>query len=212
MVNEIEGGLKELQGFGIPVTPLKGKSVCVPSVETLKRLRSLVMRRPNIELMEDVLITRLLKSDGALSGATALDLATGEFFVVKTGSIVIATGGLTGELYPHTSNNPFGVMTDASGSGHVMAYHAGAELIDIEMIQFVPLPANPRCLHLRYLPDFWVGPYRNRYGEVIESNVASYPGESYSYLSFRSFSKSWRKGMIRSLWTIEASKNPIAHC
>ena len=115
-------------------------------------------------------------------GATALDLTTGEFLVIKAAAVVVATGGSTGELYPHTSNNPFGVTTGSSGSGHAMAYLAGAELIDMEMIQFVPLPANPRCLYLRYFPDFWAGPYQNRFGEVIESDANSYQGESYSYL------------------------------
>ncbi len=166
----------------------------VPSAEALKRLRAHILQRPNIELLEDVLITRIFRSDGDEWTATALDLAMGEFFIIKATAMVIATGGLTGELYPHSSNNPFGVTTDASGTGHVMAYLAGAELIDMEMIQFVPLPANPRCLHLRYFPDFWVGPYQNRFGETIESNVSSYPGESYSYLFVQKFYRELEKG------------------
>jgi len=194
MVNQIAGSLEKLKELGITVAPLRAKSVWVPSTETLKKLRALILKRPNIELLEDVLITRLLKSDGKVSGATALDLATGEFFVIKAAVVVMATGGLTGELYPHTSNNPFGVTTDASGTGHVMAYIAGAELIDMEMIQFMPLPANPRCLYLRYYPDFWVGPYENRLGEVVESNVSAYPGESYSYLFAQKLFAEMEKG------------------
>ena len=68
---------------------------------------------------------------------------TGELFFIEAKAIVLATGGSTGELYPHTSNNPFGVTTDATGTGHIMALRAGAELVDMEMIQFVPLPATP---------------------------------------------------------------------
>jgi len=194
MVNEIQNALEKLKRFGIPVAPLRGKSVCVPSTEALKRLRAHILQRPNIELLEDVLITRIFRSSGNEWTATALDLATGEFFIIKPTAVVIATGGLTGELYSHSSNNPFGVTTDASGTGHVMAYLAGAELIDMEMIQFVPLPANPRCLHLRYFPDFWAGPYQNRIGETIESNVSSYPGESYSYLFVQKFYRELEKG------------------
>ncbi|MFH1490600.1 MAG: FAD-binding protein, partial [Pseudomonadota bacterium] len=94
---------------------------------------------------------------------------------------VIATGGLVGEMYPFTSNNPFGVTTDSSGTGHAMAYQAGAQMMDLEMIQFVPVPGNPRCLNLRYFPEFWDGPYFNRHGNVVEDNVAAYAGKSYSY-------------------------------
>jgi len=144
--------------------------------------------------LEDVLVTHLLKSNGTLSGATALDLTTGEFFIIKATAVVIATGGFTGELYPHTSNNPFGVPTNSSGTGHIMAFLAGADLIDMEMIQFVPLPANPRCLYLRYFPDFWSGPYENRFGEIIESNVNAYHGESYSYLFIQKLFRELEKG------------------
>jgi succinate dehydrogenase/fumarate reductase flavoprotein subunit len=194
MVNEIQNSLERLKQFGIPITPTRGKSVCVPSTETLKKLRKMITKTDNIELLEDVLITRLLKSNGTVSGATALDLTTGEFFVIKATTVVIATGGYTGELYPHTSNNPFGISSDSSGTGQVMAYFAGAELIDMEMIQFIPLPANPRCLYLRYFPDFWAGPYENRFGEVIESNISTYQGESYSYLFVQKLFRELEKG------------------
>jgi succinate dehydrogenase/fumarate reductase flavoprotein subunit len=194
MVNEIQNSLEKLKQLGIPITPLRGKSVCVPSAEILKKLRKIITKRDNIELLEDVLITRLLKSNGGISGATALDLTTGEFFVIKATTVVIATGGYTGELYPHTSNNPFGISSDSSGTGQAMAYFAGAELIDMEMIQFVPLPANSRCLYLRYFPDFWAGPYENRFGEVIESNIHTYHGESYSYLFVQKLFRELEKG------------------
>lgn len=182
MVNDIQNSLRKLKQFGVPVTPLSTKSVCVPGAEALKKLRGKIIERPNIELLEDVLITSLIMSDGKIAGATALDITIGEFFVIKAAAVVIATGGLVGELYPHSSNNPFGITTNASGTGHIMAYLAGAELIDMEMIQFVPLPANPRCLHLRYFPEFWIGPYLNRYGDIVESNASVYQGGNYSYL------------------------------
>jgi succinate dehydrogenase/fumarate reductase flavoprotein subunit len=75
-----------------------------------------------------------------------------------------------------------------------MTYLSGAELIDMEMIQFVPLPANPRCLNLRYFPDFWKGPYLNRHGEVVESNPGAYLGESYSHLFVQKINRVVEKG------------------
>ena len=194
MVNEIQNSLRKLEQFGVTATPLSPKSVCVPGVETSKKLRNIVIKRPNFELLEDVLITSLIVSDGEIAGATALEIRTGHFFVIQATAVVIATGGLVGELYPHTSNNPFGITTGASGTGHVMAYLAGAELIDMEMIQFVPLPANPRCLHLRYFPEFWIGPYLNCRGDVIESNASVYQGGSYSYLFTQKLFKELKKG------------------
>jgi succinate dehydrogenase/fumarate reductase flavoprotein subunit len=199
LVNQIQHFIEKFKHFGIPVIPLKGKatsarSVHVPVIEALRKLRQLILDRPNIELLEDVLITRIFRCDGDGWAATALDLATGEFFAIKTTALVMATGGLVGELYAHSSNNPFGVATEASGTGHVMAFLAGAELVDMEMIQFVPLPANPRCLHLRYFPDFWVGPFRNRHGQVIEPDSPSYPGGPYSYLLAQGLFRELEKG------------------
>ncbi len=180
MVNEIKNALQRLKEMDIPVVPLRARSVCVQSTETLQKLRSHIVSKSNIELREEVLVTRLFTSKGSRFGAAALDLVTGELLAVEARAVVLATGGSTGELYPHTSNNPFGVSTDATGTGHVMAYRAGADLIDMEMIQFVPLPAIPRGLYIRYFPEFWAGPYRNRSGEIVEDDISRYPAASYS--------------------------------
>ena len=170
--------LEKLKGFGIESVPIRPVSRCILPSDLLPALRKIIIRSSNIELLEDVLITRLLMKDGHIAGATALNLATGEFFTFKAKAVVVATGGLVGEMYPHTSNNPFGVTTDSSGTGHAMAYSAGAELMDLEMIQFVPLPGNARCRNLRYFPEFWDGPYLNRHGDVVEDDVSAYAGKS----------------------------------
>lgn len=180
MVNEIHNSLEKLLSFGVPVYPMGERSACVPGVEALVKLKNELKKRKNVEILEDILITSLIKTDDRISGATALDITNGRFFIIEPISVIIATGGVAGELYPYSSNNPFGISTHASGTGHAMAFLAGAELIDMEMMQFVPLPAEPRCLNLRYFPEFWKGPYLNRKGEVLELNPSLYMGESYS--------------------------------
>jgi fumarate reductase (CoM/CoB) subunit A len=180
MTHEIKRACQRLQELNVEVIPLRARSVCVQSTPMLRKLREHITRRSNIELREEVLVTSLCTSDGVVSGATLLDLITGQIFAVEARAVVLATGGSTGELYPHTSNNPFGVTTDATGTGHVMALRAGAELVDMEQIQFIPVPANPRCLNIRYFPEFWNGPYLNRFGEVVEADISRYLAASYS--------------------------------
>ncbi len=194
MANEAPKALETLKGYGISSTPIRPTSRCVPSDDLLVAMKKKMSQAPNVELLEDVLVTRLLTSAGKILGATALDLVTGEFLVFQAKAVVIATGGLVGELYPRTSNNPFGLSTHSSGTGHAMAYLAGAELMDMEMIQFVPLPANSRCQNLRYFPEFWDGPYTNRYGEVVESNLDAYQGKSYSHLFVQKLCREIEKG------------------
>jgi succinate dehydrogenase/fumarate reductase flavoprotein subunit len=181
MANEIYDAIEQIKDLGIEITRIRDISVCVPSDVLMARLRKEISQAPNIDLLEDVLITRLIATDGRISGATALNIRTGEFYYISAKAVILATGGLAGELWTHTSNNPFGITTDSSGAGHGMAYLAGAELIDMEMVQFVPLPANPQCLHLRYFPDFWTGPYLNRMGENIDPHLDLHKGRSYSH-------------------------------
>jgi succinate dehydrogenase/fumarate reductase flavoprotein subunit len=194
MVNELHDAVEQLKELGVSVWPLNPKAVSIHGVETLATLRKELVTRPNVELLEDVLITRLIKTGEMISAATALDLSTGAFFVIEATAVIIATGGTAGELYPRTSNNPFGVPTDASGTGHAMAYLAGAELVDMELMQFVPVPANPRCLNLRFFPEFWKGPFLNRHCDIVESDPSVYLGASYSPLFVRKLFDELQKG------------------
>lgn len=82
-------------------------------------------------LMETTL-TRLLTDDGRVVGAFGYRRVDGEFVVIKAKATVLATGGW-GRMYRYTSNS-----WESTGDGVVMAYDAGAELQDMEMVQFHP--------------------------------------------------------------------------
>jgi succinate dehydrogenase / fumarate reductase flavoprotein subunit len=77
-------------------------------------------------------VTRLLTDGGRVSGAFAYWRENGRFIVFKAKSIVIATGGI-GKAWPVTSNS-----WEYTGDGMTLAYEAGAELMDMEFVQFHP--------------------------------------------------------------------------
>jgi len=77
-------------------------------------------------------ITRLLKDGARVSGAFGYWREDGRFVLFKAKAIVIATGGW-GRLFKVTSNS-----WESTGDGVAMAYQAGAELRDTEMVQFHP--------------------------------------------------------------------------
>ena len=77
-------------------------------------------------------ITRLLTSDGRVSGAMGYWRTTGQPVVFPAKAVILATGGV-GRGYRVTSNS-----WEYSGDGHALAYAAGAELIDMEFVQFHP--------------------------------------------------------------------------
>src|SRR5277367_4770220 len=77
-------------------------------------------------------ITRLLTDGGRVAGAFGYWRENGRFIVFKAKSIVIATGGI-GKAWPVTSNS-----WEYTGDGMTLAYEAGAELMDMEFVQFHP--------------------------------------------------------------------------
>src|SRR5205807_8265848 len=77
-------------------------------------------------------VTRLLKDGARVSGAFAYRRETGRFIVFRTKAVVLATGGV-GRAYKINSNS-----WEYTGDGHALAYDAGADLIDMEFVQFHP--------------------------------------------------------------------------
>jgi succinate dehydrogenase / fumarate reductase flavoprotein subunit len=85
-----------------------------------------------IDVHMEVCILALLKEGDRISGAFGYDRERGRFRVFRAKALILATGGI-GKAYKITSNS-----WDCTGDGHSLAYHAGAELIDMEYIQFHP--------------------------------------------------------------------------
>src|SRR5512132_1756067 len=81
--------------------------------------------------MEHTALTLLRASDRVV-GAFAYERERGRFKVFHAKAVVLATGGI-GRAYKITSNS-----WEYTGDGHTLAYEAGAELIDMEFIQFHP--------------------------------------------------------------------------
>ena len=77
-------------------------------------------------------VTRLLKDNDRVGGAFGYWRENGRFVVFKAKSIVLATGGI-GKAWPVTSNS-----WEYTGDGMTLAYDAGADLMDMEFVQFHP--------------------------------------------------------------------------
>ena len=77
-------------------------------------------------------LTALLKDGERIAGAFGYDREKGLLYVFRARAVVLATGGI-GKAYRITSNS-----WEYTGDGHALAYHAGAELMDMEFVQFHP--------------------------------------------------------------------------
>ena len=100
----------------------------------LEMIRTLQDRGVNlgIDVYMECAITRLLKDGERVAGAFGYWRETGRFVVFKAKTVVIATGGI-GKAWRITSNS-----WEYTGDGMALAYDAGAELLDMEFVQFHP--------------------------------------------------------------------------
>jgi succinate dehydrogenase / fumarate reductase flavoprotein subunit len=85
-----------------------------------------------MEVHMEYTVVTLLKDGERIAGCVAYTRERGVFKVFKARAVVLATGGI-GRAYKITSNS-----WECTGDGHTLAYDAGAELIDMEFIQFHP--------------------------------------------------------------------------
>lgn len=90
-------------------------------------------RRRGVKLYSEHIAVDLVKGEEGISGALVVDLVSGELIFVRVKAVVITTGG-AGCLYELTSN-----PVQSTGDGIALAMRAGAELMDLEFVQFYPV-------------------------------------------------------------------------
>lgn len=125
------------------------------------------VKQKKITLYEDTFAVELLVSDGTVNGCLALYIPSGEFFVIEAKSVIMATGGGS-RIYWLTSG-----PEELTGDGMAMAYRAGADLVDMEFVQFSPFtivwPSGLRG-HMSFVYEYMC---------VLESWLLNSLGERY---------------------------------
>ena len=96
-----------------------------------------VLEKENIQAFENTTVVEILKENEKCKGVKALDFRTQNNSIFKANSVVIATGGLA-RIYSRTTN-----PHTATGDGYALGFMFGAQLADMEFIQF-----HPTALHL----------------------------------------------------------------
>jgi L-aspartate oxidase len=113
--------------------------------EEIERALVATTQRCSIKVKEDAYVIDFLKNNnGEIAGVLVLDTPTSKLEAWLAKAVVLATGGL-GQLYKYTTNPEV-----TTGDGIAAAYRAGAELLDMEFVQFHPtallLPGSPSFL------------------------------------------------------------------
>ena len=121
-----------------------------------KTLRTKLNNMDGIRRIGELCIVDVAMQDGEACGATALHLSTGLPVTIAAKTTIIATGGLT-RLYRRNS-----ASFNMAGDGYALALRAGAELLDMEFVQFFPIGhLAPRLIGMD--PIMW-DPFRYKLG------------------------------------------------
>ncbi len=108
--------------------------------------------RSRVTIENRVMPVRILTHEGRAVGAVGFDTRTGEFVTVQAGAVILATGA-AGRLGLPASGYLYGTYENPTnaGDGHAMAFHAGAELSNLECFQVNPLIKDyngPACAYV----------------------------------------------------------------
>ncbi len=143
-----------------------------------RTLRTQLNGVSGIRRIGDLAIVDIAVRDGEACGAVALHVPTGRIVTIAARSVVIATGGLT-RLYRRNS-----ASSNMGGDGYALALRAGAELIDMEFVQFFPIGhLAPRLVGMD--PIMW-DPFRYKLGgKLLNSEMQEFE-EGYASADTRS--------------------------
>jgi succinate dehydrogenase/fumarate reductase flavoprotein subunit len=174
--------VKKVHHLGTYVLPM-------PNGDTVKKALYRQLRRARLLITNRYMATRLLTGkDGRIAGAMAVNTRDGTFLVIRAKSVILCMGA-AGRLGLPTSGYLFGTYENAanSGDGYAMAYHAGAELSNLECYQINPLIKDyngPACAYvagpfggytannegMRFIEcDYWSGQMMQEFFNELQS-------------------------------------------
>jgi succinate dehydrogenase/fumarate reductase flavoprotein subunit len=137
-------------------------------------LRHQVSGTERVRRLSNIAAIEVCVADGRVRGAVALDLSTGSLVTIAARAVVLAAGGLT-KIFRRSS-----ASTNMGGEAYWLALEAGAELVDMEFVQFFPIAhLAPRLVGMD--PIMW-DPFRYKLGGRLlngsfEEFIHRYGGE-----------------------------------
>ncbi|PTY02994.1 fumarate reductase/succinate dehydrogenase flavoprotein subunit [Verrucomicrobia bacterium LW23] len=124
----------------------------MPEGYDIKKILTRTMRRTGVKVENRIMATRVLMHEGRAAGVLGFNVRTGEFAVIRARAVILCCGA-AGRLGLPASGYLMGTYENPSnaGDGYSMAYHAGAELTNIECFQINPLIKDyngPACAYV----------------------------------------------------------------
>ncbi|MFK7992960.1 MAG: fumarate reductase/succinate dehydrogenase flavoprotein subunit [Granulosicoccus sp.] len=176
-----EYDVKKVHHIGTYVLPM-------PNGDTVKKALYRQLRKARINISNRFMATRLLTGENRVAGAICVNTRTAEFLTIKAKAVIMCMGA-AGRLGLPTSGYLYGTYENPvnSGDGYAMAYHAGADLANLECFQINPLIKDyngPACAYVagplggytangdgeRFIEcDYWSGQMMQEFYDELQS-------------------------------------------
>jgi succinate dehydrogenase/fumarate reductase flavoprotein subunit len=174
--------VKKVHHMGAYVLPM-------PEGHDIKKVLYRQLKRARVSITNRLVCTRLLTDEeGTVNGVMGFDCRTADFHVIKAKAVILACGA-AGRLGLPSSGYLMGTYENPTnaGDGYAMAYHAGAELANLECFQINPLIKDyngPACAYVtgplggytannkgeRFIEcDYWSGQMMWEFHQELES-------------------------------------------
>lgn len=139
-----DGGYLRTQGFGQP-----GKWwILIRDGQFMKPLIAKKIREMGVDVVDNVMITKLLVKDGRLAGAMGYHVLNGDFHVIRAKATVLCLGPRATRVATNSTRNPFNAQFPShnTGSQYILAYEAGARIACLDTRQIATvLPKSFGC-------------------------------------------------------------------
>lgn len=103
----------------------------------VKRLIAKTIRDTDIDVMDHIMVTKLLKNNGNIAGCTGYNVLDGTFYVFRAKKVIIALGQIAARAWTNSTGNPYNIMMYpyCTGSHYMMAYNAGVKILNLDIDQ-----------------------------------------------------------------------------
>jgi L-aspartate oxidase len=175
LASEAAPRIKDLIELGVPFDTIEGEvALTLEAAHSVPRILhaggdatgryieetlSARVRETNIAVAEHCLATKIITEGGRVSGLETLSTKTGQQETFTCRHMILASGG-AGQLFSLTTN-----PSVATGDGVALAYHAGADIMDMEFFQF-----HPTALKIPGVPVFLISESVRGEGGILRNN------------------------------------------
>ncbi len=132
-----DGSYLRTAGFGQPGAWFLN----ISGGQTLKRKIARRVRAEGAHVFDYVLITKLLKTDGRISGCLGYQVLTGEFYMFKAKKVICCLGKTVNRVSTNSSGNPFNTWHDpfVTGAYFALPYEVGAKIMNMDIAEIATL-------------------------------------------------------------------------